>query len=40
MNILEKRKLKTELHDIIKKLEVFETKLKLAGSASTINDVL
>jgi len=34
MNILEKRKLKTELYDIIKNLEVFETKLKLAGSAS------
>ena len=34
MNILEKRKLKTELYDIIKNLEIFETKLKLAGSAS------
>ena len=34
MNILERRKLKTELYDIIKNLEIFETKLKLAGSAS------
>ena len=34
MNILEKRKLKTELYDIIKNVEVFDTKLKLAGSAS------
>jgi hypothetical protein len=34
MNILEQRKLKTELYDIIKNLEVFDTKLKLAGSAS------
>jgi hypothetical protein len=34
MNILEKRKLKTELYDIMKILEIFETKLKLAGSAS------
>ena len=34
MNILEKRKLKTELYDIIKNLEIFETNLKLAGSAS------
>ena len=34
MNILERRKLKTELYDIIKNLQIFETKLKLAGSAS------
>ena len=34
MNILERRKLKTELYDIIKNLEIFDTKLKLAGSAS------
>jgi len=34
MNILERRKLKTELYDIIKNLEIFETNLKLAGSAS------
>ena len=34
MNILERRKLKTELYDIIKNLEIFETKLKLAGLAS------
>ena len=34
MNILERRKLKTELYDIIKNLEIFETKLNLAGSAS------
>jgi hypothetical protein len=34
MNILERRKLKTELYDIIKNVEVFDTKLKLAGSAS------
>ena len=34
MNILERRKLKTDLYDIVKNLEIFETKLKLAGSAS------
>ena len=34
MNILEKRKVKTEGDDIIKNVEVFDTKLKLAGSAS------
>ena len=34
MNILEKRKIKSELYDIIKNLEIFNTRLKLAGSAS------
>ena len=29
MNILERRKLKTELYDILKNLEVFDTKFKL-----------
>ena len=34
MNILEKRKIKSELYDIVKHLEIFNTRLKLAGSAS------
>jgi hypothetical protein len=37
MNILEKRKIKSDLYDIIKHLEIFETKLKLAGSASLMS---
>ena len=37
MNILERRKLKTDLYDIVKNLEIFETKLKLAGSASLMS---
>ena len=37
MNILERRKLKTDIYDIIKNLEIFETKLKLAGSASLMS---
>ena len=37
MNILERRKLKTDLYDIAKNLEIFETKLKLAGSASLMS---
>ena len=34
MNILEKRKIKSELYDIVKNLEIFNKPLKLAGSAS------
>ena len=37
MNILERRKLKADLYDIVKNLEIFETKLKLAGSASLMS---
>ena len=37
MNILERRKLKTDIYDIVKNLEIFETKLKLAGSASLMS---
>ena len=34
MNILEKRKIQSDLYDIVKHLEIFDTRLKLAGSAS------
>ena len=34
MNILDKRKIKSDLYGIVKNLEIFNTRLKLAGSAS------
>ena len=34
MNILEKRKIQSDLYDIVKNLEIFQITLNLVGSAS------